>query len=41
MNFPKIYYFFSQKTLAMPNQMCYTIITVRETEPNINKMVGK
>ena len=30
----KIYFFFHTKTLAMPVQMCYTIGTVRETEPN-------
>ena len=30
----KIYFFFRLKTLAMPVQMCYTIVTVRETEPN-------
>ena len=30
----KIYFFFHAKTLAMLNQMCYTIATVRETEPN-------
>ena len=30
----KIYFFFHAKTLAMLIQMCYTIVTVRETEPN-------
>ena len=30
----KIYFVFRAKTLAMPVQMCYTIVTVRETEPN-------
>ena len=30
----KIYSVFRAKTLAMPVQMCYTIVTVRETEPN-------
>ena len=30
----KIYSVYRAKTLAMLNQMCYTIVTVRETEPN-------
>ena len=30
----KIYFVFRAKMLAMLIQMCYTIVTVRETEPN-------